>query len=61
MASIFGEYNYFAKIQFHSLNEIENLDEAKQAAEEFVKYMLPEVLKVLPMPEDIKRLESGAQ
>lgn len=60
-ASIFGEYNYFAKIQFHSLNEIENLDEAKQAAEEFVKYMLPEVLKVLPMPEDIKRLESGAQ
>jgi len=60
-ASIFGKYTYFAKIQFNPLNEIEDMDEAKQATEEFVKYMLPEVLKVLPMPEDIKRLDSGAQ
>jgi len=60
MASLFGKYAFFAKIQFNPLNEIEDLDEAKQATEEFVKYMLPEVLKALPMPEDIKRLESGA-
>jgi hypothetical protein len=59
-ASIFGKYTYFAKIQFNSLNEIEDLDEAKQATEEFVKYMLPEVLKALPMAEDVKKLESGA-
>ncbi|MDP6636909.1 MAG: hypothetical protein QGG42_18570 [Phycisphaerae bacterium] len=61
MASAFVEYVYFAKIAFHPVNEIEDLDEAKQAAGEFVKYMLPEVLKALPMPEDIKKLESGAQ
>ena len=60
LASIFGKYIYFAKIQFHPLNEIKDFDESKQAAAEFVKYMLPEVLKALPMPEDIKRLESGA-
>jgi len=60
MASLFGKYAYFAKIQFNSMNEIKDQDEAKQATEEFVKYMLPEVLKALPMPEDIKRLESGA-
>ena len=61
MASVFGKYAYFAKIQFNPLNEIEDPNEAKQATEEFVKSMLPEVLKALPMPEDIKRLESGAQ
>ena len=59
-ASLLGKYSYFAKIQFNPLNEIKDTDEAKQATEEFVKYMLPEVLKALPMPEDIKRLESGA-
>jgi len=61
MAAVFGKYACFAKIQFHSLNEIRDRDEAKQATEEFVKYMLPEVLKALPAVEDIKRLESGAQ
>lgn len=60
MASVFGKYAFFAKIQFNPANEIRDLDEAKQASEEFVQYMLPEVLKALPMPEDIKRLESGA-
>ena len=60
MASVFGKYAYFAKIQFNPLNEIGDPKEAKQAAEEFVKYMLPEVLKALPTPEDIKRLEFGA-
>jgi hypothetical protein len=61
VASVFGKYAYFAKIQFHPLNEIDNSNEAKTAAEEFVRYMLPEVLKSLPTPEDIKRLESGPQ
>ncbi|MCP4376617.1 MAG: hypothetical protein GY794_10650 [bacterium] len=61
MASPFGKYAYFAKIQFNPANEIADSDEAQQATEEFVKYMLPEVLKSLPMPEDIKRLTSGGQ
>jgi len=60
-ASPFGKYNYFAKIQFNPVAEIRDRDEARQAAAEFVKHMLPEVLKALPMPEDIKKLESGAQ
>ena len=60
MASVFGKYAYFAKIQFNPVNDIDDSDEAKQAAEEFVKYMAPEVLKVLPMPEDMEKLESGA-
>ncbi|MDP6045360.1 MAG: hypothetical protein QGG25_07120 [Phycisphaerae bacterium] len=61
MSSLFGKYAYFAKIQFHPLNEIHNAEEAKKATQQFVKHMLPEVLKHLPMPEDIKRLESGVQ
>jgi hypothetical protein len=56
-ADPFGKYTYFAKIQFNPLNEVGNPNEAKQAAAEFVKYMLPEVLKMLPMPEDVKKLE----
>jgi hypothetical protein len=60
-ASPFGKYSYFAKVQFNPINRIRNADEAKQAAGEFVKYMLPEVLKSLPMPEYMKRLESGVQ
>jgi hypothetical protein len=61
MASVFGKYAYFAKIQFNPLNGIRDSAESKQATAEFVKYMLPEVLKVLPMPDEIERLESGAQ
>ena len=61
MASAFGKHAYFAKIQFNPRNEIGTPAEAKRATAEFVKYMLPEVLKVLPMPEDIKRLDSGVQ
>jgi len=61
MADPFGKYAYFAKIQFNPMNGLESPDEAKKATAEFVKYMLPEVLKVLPMPDDIERLESGAQ
>jgi hypothetical protein len=57
----YDKYAYFAKIQFSPMNEIGDSMEAKKAAAEFVKYMLPEVLKVLPMPTDIERLESGAQ
>jgi len=60
-ASPFGKYSYFAKIQFNPLTGIRNADEAKQATSEFVKYMLPEVLKSLPMPEYMKRLESGVE
>ena len=59
--SIFGKYNYFAKIQFDSINPIRNSDESEKATAEFVKYMLPEVLKALPMPEDVERLESGGR
>lgn len=57
MASPFRKYAYFAKIQFHPANAIDDSSEAKQAAEEFVKYMLPEVLRMLPMPEDIRKLK----
>ncbi len=61
MLSPFGKYVYFAKIQFSPGNVIKDLDEAQRATEEFVKYMLPEVLKSLPMPADMERLESGDQ
>ena len=61
MGSVFGKYAYFAKIQFHPLNDIRNAKEAKEATAEFVEYMLPEVLKHLPTQEDIKRLESNPQ
>ena len=57
MASVFGKYAYFAKIQFNPVNEIKDAEEARQATEEFLKYMLPEVLKALPMPEDIEKLK----
>jgi len=61
MGSVFGKYAYFAKIQFHPLNDIRDAQEAKEATGQFVKYMLPEVLKYLPTQEDIKRLESSPQ
>jgi len=57
MSSVFGKYAYFAKIQFGPGGEIGSPGEARKAAEEFVRYMLPEVLKTLPMPEDIERLQ----
>jgi len=61
MGSVFGKYAYFAKIQFQPLNEINSAEEARLATQEFVRHMLPEVLKWLPTSEDIKRLESGVQ
>jgi len=57
ISSVFGKYAYFAKIQFGPAGEVRSLSEANEAAQEFARYMMPEVLKTLPMPEDIERLK----
>lgn len=51
-------YCYFAKIQFAPLNEIVDSDEADKSAEDFVNFFLPSVLRTLPMPNDVQKLNS---
>jgi len=47
---------YFAKIQFTPLNGISDSAEAHREVEKFAAYFLPEVLRMLPMPSDVERL-----
>ena len=47
---------YFAKIQFAPYGEVANLEEADRAAARFAEHFLPEVLRALPMPPDVRRL-----
>ena len=54
-----GKYCYFAKIQFGPEGQIADIDSVQPAAEEFMSYFLPPILKSLPMPSDMKALESG--
>ena len=48
---------YFAKIQFAPRGHTGDLNQADRAAVEFLGHVLPDVLKQLPMPQDIERLE----
>jgi hypothetical protein len=60
LASPFVRHTYFAKIQFYPLLALPDPAEADEAAKDFASRFLPEVLKALPMPEDIRKLdESG--
>jgi len=52
-------YSYFAKIQFAPVRNVIDQAEADRAAEEFLNNFLPSVLKTLPMPADIERLDSA--
>lgn len=50
-------HSYFAKIEFAPNSEIKDSFEADDDAEEFMRHILPVVLKSLPTSEDIKRLD----
>jgi len=50
---------YFAKIQISPLGGVGSPEEADEAAERFFQAVCPEVLKLLPMPEDVEK-QSGS-
>ena len=53
----FERYGYFAKIQFGPRGPVRSTAEPEQAAQAFIQQALPEVLKTLPTPEDIERID----
>ena len=53
------KYVYFAKIQFAPANSAMDEVQADREAKEFIEDCLPAVLKALPTPSDLERLESG--
>ncbi|MCD6365663.1 MAG: hypothetical protein J7M14_07280, partial [Planctomycetes bacterium] len=53
------DHSYFAKIEMAPNAPIEDMAEADKAAEEFLRYFLPIVLKALPSRDDINRLDRG--
>lgn len=57
LASPFVRHAYFAKIQFCPLMPLSDPAEADGAAREFASCFLPEVLKALPMPEDVHKAD----
>ena len=59
LTSPFGSYCYFAKIQFSPRQRITDVDQADEAAADFIRYVLPSVLQALPMPEDIQALNAA--
>ena len=58
MAKPWAQYSYFAKIQFSLQKSIISADESDKAAEEFLSYVLPDVLKMFPSIEDMKKLDN---
>lgn len=64
LAAPWVRYCYFAKIQFYPRMNLyrqvrqTSVEEIDAAAREFVSYFLPEVLRALPMPDDIDALKS---
>jgi len=52
----FQRYSYFAKIQFGPRESVSDFAATDRAAETFIQHALPEVLKLLPAPEDVERL-----
>jgi hypothetical protein len=56
----FLRHAYFAKIQFSPMVGPSDPAETDQAAEEFLRYALPEVLKALPSSADMQKLEESA-
>ncbi|MCE5279122.1 MAG: hypothetical protein ABFD92_05130 [Planctomycetaceae bacterium] len=52
-------HNYFAKIQFSPLGATANAAESDAAAAAFLSAAMPEVLKLLPTPQDIDRMDQA--
>ena len=48
------KYCYFAKVQFAPLGGVPSIEEADRAAEDFMNYLLPVVLRGLPTPADVE-------
>jgi len=70
LGSLFVRHAYFAKIQFAPVPAVQKTDrgltyrlpdpaEADPAARDFMKHFMPHVLKMLPMPRDIAKLDAG--
>jgi hypothetical protein len=59
LASPFIRHAYFAKIQFYPRFVLPDPAEEDRGAKEFASHFLPEVLKALPMPEDIRKLDQS--
>ena len=70
LGSLFIRHAYFAKVQFAPVPVVQRTsrgltyrlpDPAKTdpAAADFVKHFMPHVLKMLPMPQDVAKLDSG--
>jgi len=71
LGSLFVKHAYFAKVQFAPFPAVQRQAgrlvyavpdpaQADQAAADFVKHFMPCVLKTLPTPKDIDRLDAGA-
>ncbi len=71
LGSLFVKHAYFAKVQFAPLPAVQRQagrlvyaipdpSQADQAVADFVRYFMPHVLKTLPAPKDIERLDAGA-
>ncbi len=52
---------YFAKMQFGPRGRINDIEEARKAAEEFVKEFLPHVLDTLPTGQSVKQLDDASK
>jgi len=72
LGSLFVKHAYFAKVQFAPLPAVQQQAgrlvyaipdpaQADLAVADFVKYFMPYVLKTLPMPKDIERLDAGSE
>lgn len=70
LGSLFIRHAYFAKVQFAPAPVVQRTSrgltyrlpdpaEADPAAVDFVKHFMPHVLKMLPMPQDVAKLDSG--
>jgi len=70
LGSLFIRHAYFAKIQFAPVPVVQRTSrgltyrlpdpaETDPAAVDFVTHFMPHVLKMLPMPQDVAKLDSG--
>jgi len=68
--SLFIRHAYFAKVQFAPVPVVQRTSrglayrlpdpaETDPAAVDFVKHFMPHVLKMLPMPQDVAKLDAG--
>jgi len=55
------KYAYFAKIQVAPLRPEASLEETDRVCLEFIRVVLPEVLKYLPSEADVRRLEASGR